>query len=1004
MKRLIFLLNLFLSVTLLYGQQTLTINGKVTDTSGAGMPGVSVSVKGTTHGVVTDANGAYSMQASGQATLVFSFVGFKSHEVPVNNRGIINLVMEEEVVGVEEVVVVGYGTQKVKDLTSSISTVKSDDLAKTPASQPMNALQGKVAGVQIVNDGGPGNSATVRIRGIGSFPGMNNEAPLYVVDGMFYDNIDFLNPTDIETISVLKDASAAAIYGVRAANGVILIETRSGSYNQKTKISYDGYEGYQIDQNVLKMANAQQYTAMANESGSATEVQDVLNSMQKWGRSRVDPNIPVTNTDWYKQVIRDGQIRNHSVGIDGGTEKAKYSLGVNYFYQDGTLKELNNYERMNLRSKVDIKATKWLTVGENMIFSNATKYLDASQAWYNTYFAVPIFPVYDLTNTAAIPFKYASADPLGYRGGQNPFPGMVSDQDQQKILKALATIYMEITLIPKVLTFKSTYNNSYTQVNERVVDLPWFIDNNFQNPHGTLTKTTSSYMNQYWDNILTFTKSFGSHNLTLMAGTSYKDETYQMLSAKGVDFPTLPQSWYIAQSLTIPSTHTDVNDDGLHQYGFSYFGRAAYNYQEKYLLYGTMRADGSSKYQEKWGYFPTVGAGWVVSEENFLKNNDFVPFLKLRGSWGELGNDHIQASDGARTTSVVNTTMGGNLVSGTIAQNTFSSLKWEKTEETNIGLTARFLHNRLSADIDYFSRDTKNAAIPVNIPLIGGSVLKAVGTIRNSGFECTLNWSDKITDKLSYNIGANFATLKNQVRNLYGQPYINYGTPEFQQRSYVGHPLNAYYGWKIAGVYQNQAQINADPIAVANGLVPGDFKYVDKNHDGVIDGSDRVILGSYFPNLTYGGNIGLKYQNFDLSANFYGQSGNSILNRRRGEMLWTNDGNLDADLAVNRWHGDGTSNKYPSSAGLLKVWNQKMSDYFVNDGKFWRIQNVQVGYTFKNQSWLNGNFPETRIFLTADHPLTHFKYQGFTPEVANGYDDVTYPIPAIYTIGLNIKF
>jgi len=252
MKRLIFLLNLFLSVTLLYGQQTLTINGKVTDTSGAGMPGVSVSVKGTTHGVVTDANGAYSMQASGQATLVFSFVGFKSHEVPVNNRGIINLVMEEEVVGVEEVVVVGYGTQKVKDLTSSISTVKSDDLAKTPASQPMNALQGKVAGVQIVNDGGPGNSATVRIRGIGSFPGMNNEAPLYVVDGMFYDNIDFLNPTDIETISVLKDASAAAIYGVRAANGVILIETRSGSFNQKTKISYDGYEGYQIEIRIFR--------------------------------------------------------------------------------------------------------------------------------------------------------------------------------------------------------------------------------------------------------------------------------------------------------------------------------------------------------------------------------------------------------------------------------------------------------------------------------------------------------------------------------------------------------------------------------------------------------------------------------------------------------------------------------------------------------------------------------------------------------------------------------
>ena len=979
------------------------ISGKVKDDANSPLPGVTVQVKNTQRGTLTDQDGNFSISANPVDTLVFSMVGVVTQKIPVGSNTSLSVVLLTEEKLLQEVVVVGYGTQKVKDLTSSITTIKSEELTKAATGQAMQGLQGKIAGLQIVTNGGPGNSPTVRIRGIGSFPGMNNEAPLYVVDGMFYDNIDFLNPKDIETISVLKDASAAAIYGVRAANGVILIETKSGAYNQKTKITYDGYEGYQVDQNVLKMANAQEYTAVAMASGSATEVQDVLNSMQKWGRSRVDPNIPATNTDWYKEVIRAGLIRNHSLGFDGGTEKAKYSIGINYFYQDGTLKEKNDYERLNLRTKVDLKATDWLTLGGNIIFSNANKYNDISNAWYNTYFAVPIFPKLDATNTAAWPTPYASADPLGYRDGQNPFPTMDNDQDQQKILKVLSTMYMEFTLIPKMLTFRSTYNNSYTQVNERAVYLPWFIDNHFENLHSSLTRTTSSYLNQYWDNILTFTKSFGGHNVTVMAGSSYKVETYQMLTGQGIDFDyKQDQSWYISQSLTKPST--GVSDDGLRQYGLSYFGRIAYNYRDKYLVYATMRADGSSKYQQKWGYFPTIGAGWVISEENFLKNNDYIPYLKLRASWGRLGNDHIQASDGARTTQVVNTTMGGTLVTGTVAQNTFSYLKWEQTEETNVGLTAKFLKSRLSADFDYYIRDTKNAAIPVNIPLIGGSVLKAVGTIRNSGIECALNWADKITDKLSYTVGANFATLKNEVRDLYGQPYINYGTPEFQQRSYVGHPLNAYYGWKIAGVYQNQAEINADPIAVANGLVPGDFKYVDQNGDKKIDGNDRVILGSYFPNFTYGFNLGLNFMNFDFSASLYGQSGNSILNRRRGEMLWTNDGNLDADLATNLWHGEGTSNKYPSSAGLLKVWNQKMSDYFVNDGKFWRIQNVQIGYTLKKQQWLNGNFPVIRISFTADHPLTVFKYQGFTPEVANGYDDITYPVPAVYTLGVNVTF
>ncbi len=1004
MKKLIFLLNLFLSVTFLYAQQSAAISGKVSNAAnGDPIPGVTIIVKGTTTGVITDLNGNYSIKAAGNGTLVFSFVGMIPEEVSINNRSTINVQLKDQTIDVSEVVVVGYGTQKVKDLTSSITTVKSDELVKTPTGQAMQALQGKVAGLQVVSSGAPGDSPTIRVRGIGSYPGANNEAPLYVVDGMFFSNIDFLNTSEIASISVLKDASAAAIYGVRAANGVVLIETKSGGFNQKTQISYSGYYGTQNAQNVLKMANAEQFTTMANESGSAPDALFVLNAMQRYGRSRINPNVPDVNTDWYKEVIRPAAIQNHSLDVSGGSDKTSYHIGTNYFAQDGILNMNNGYTRMNMSAKLDIKATDWLTIGGNMNFSNALKDNANSSAWKDAYFAVPIMPVMDESNTLARPIRYANAQDLGYRSGENPFPTLNYTKGQLKIRKLLANFYATVDLIPKKLSFKTTYNNAYSGLDERTVDLPYFIGNSFQRPDASINKIASTYFDQIWDNVLTFNNSYGDHNITVMAGTSYRDEAYNKLFAQGLNFPTEnQQSWYINQAGKI--VEAGVGDDGAHVYGLSYFGRISYNFKEKYLLYGTMRADGSSKYQEKWGYFPTVGAGWVMSEESFLKGNKVVDFLKLRASWGELGNDKIQASDGATTTSVVNTAINGVLVPGTVTSSTFSSLKWEVTEEKNLGITAKLLRSRLSVDADYFVRDTKNAAISVTIPAIGGSVLKNVGIIRNSGFELALNWNDKITDKLRYTIGGNISTLKNEVRNLYGQPYIDGGTAEFRQRSIVGQPLLSYFGREVVGVYQNAAEIAADPIAVANNLVPGDLKYKDQNGDKILNDDDRVVLGSYFPTMMYGFNLGLTYEDFEFSANMLGQSGNKILNRKRGEVIWTADGNMDADLANNRWHGDGTSNKYPSSSGLRRGWNQKMSNYFVEDGSFFRIQNVQLAYNIRNKELFGTKLPNMRVSLTADRPLTMFRYHGFNPEVADGFDNQTYPIPAVYTVGLNINF
>lgn len=1003
MKKLFVLLNLLLSVSLLFAQNTISVKGKVTDASNESVPGASILIKGTMQGTITDVDGVFTIQADPQATIVVSFIGMKTQEIPVNNRTSINVQMHEESFNVDEVVVVGYGTQKVKDLTSSISTVKSEDLVKTPSGQAMQSLQGKVAGLQVVSNGAPGNSPTIRVRGIGSYPGNNNEAPLYVVDGMFFDNIDFLNPTDIASISVLKDASAAAIYGVRAANGVVLIETKSGTLNQKSEITYDGYYGTQIAQNVLKMANAEQFTTMAMESGSAADASFILNAMQRYGRSRINPNVPDVNTDWYNEIMRPAQIQNHSLGVTGGNQKTTYSLGASYFDQEGILDMKNQYQRFNLRSKIDFKVNNWITIGGNMIFSNALKWGEQAGAWNQAYFAVPILPVYDEQNVNAWPEKFANAQDLGYRSGQNPMPSLKYNTDRLKVRKMLANFYAKLDLIPEKLSFKTTYNHAFTSLDQRVVNLPYFIGNSFQQKDATLTRWMTNYSDQIWDNVLTYNDKFGKHGVTAMLGTSYRDEASNALGAQGLNFPTdNEQSWYIDQAAT--KVADKVGDNGTHQYGFSYFGRLSYNFDERYLVYATMRADGSSKYQQKWGYFPTIGAGWVVSEESFLKGNELINFLKLRASWGQLGNDNIQASDGATTTSIVQTAINGVLVSGTKTSNTFSSLKWEVTEETNVGLTSRLLENRLAVDADYYIRDTKNAAIYVNIPAIGGSVLKNVGIIRNSGIELSLNWNDKLGKDFKYSVGANISTLKNEVRDLYGQPYIDGGSAEFRQRSIVGQPLLAFFGREVVGVYQNQAEVDADAFAKANGLVPGDFKYKDQNNDGKIDDSDRVVLGSYFPTFMYGFNFNVSWKNFELSANMVGQSGNKILNRKRGELIWTADGNLDADLAINRWHGDGTSNKYPSSSGLRRGWNQKMSNYFVEDGSFFRVQNVQLAYNLKKQHAFGVAVPDTRISLTADRPLTFFKYNGFSPEVANGIDTQTYPVPAVYTLGLNIKF
>ena len=1020
MRKPFLIIILLFSFATLFAQEKVMISGQVVDGSGVTLPGVSVLEKGTTNGTVTDIDGNYSLPVSQGGTLVFSYIGYATQEIEVGQSNRINVEMKEDVIGLEEVVVVGYGGLKVKDLTSSIATIKAGELVKTPAGQTMQALQGKVAGMQIVNAGAPGGSPTVRIRGVGSFPSSSDSEPLYVVDGMYFDNIDFLNPSDIETLSVLKDASASAIYGVRAANGVVLITTKQGALNTKSRITYEGYIGVQVPQNVLQMANAEQFVNYVNQIDQQTELEpgeehvedfySIENAMQRYGRSRVNPNLPDVNTDWYAEIMKSyARQQNHSLSFFGGNNKTTYSLGLSYFDQEGLLETKNSYKRLNIRSKIDHQANSWLKTGVNFNVSNGIRYIGSDAAWFRAYHAVPVLPVYDNENYEALvaanipnPSNYASADILDYRNSQNPFLDLAYNEERQDIRKILSGIYAEVELIPKKLKFKSNYNVSMAFLKIRKIGLPYFITNDTYVDVSSLESARETYVNQFIDNTLTYNDSFGKHNLTVMGGTSYRDEWEDKLIGKAKDVPLNENAWYIGQSGAIESKTADDSAERI--YGLSFFGRVSYNYNNRYIAYFTLRHEGTSKYQDKWGTFPAFGLGWIVSEENFFQGVNFIDYLKIRGGWGKLGNDKIDREDGANTTNPVYLAIDDTQVNGTTTTSTFGYLGWETVKGTNIGLNAELFDGRLSIESDYFIRDTENAAIPVSLKLQSGSVRKNVGTIRNSGFELAIGWNGKITKDLKYTVGGNISTLKNEVRDLYGQEYINGGSAEFRQLSQVGEPLLSFYGYEVEGVYQNQAEIDADPIAVANELVPGDFKFKNQNNDEVLDDNDKVFLGSYIPTFNYGGFLGLSYKNFDFSMNIMGQRGNKILNRKRGEIIWTNDTNIDADLATGLWNGEGTSNKYPSASGLRRGWNQNFSDYFIEDGKFFRIQNIQIAYNIKGSKLIGEGMPDARIYLTAEKPLSIFKYNGFNPEVPDGIDRQFYPVPSVYTVGLNLNF
>ena len=998
MKKLISLM-IALTATLAAHAQGYLVQGTVSDEVGP-MFGATVVEAGTSNGVATDLDGHFTLRVSSADSQVeVSCIGyatqtFKASEVPAN------ILLTDDTTFLDEVVVVGYGTQKSKDLTAPIVNVKGEELSRQVAANPMSALQGMVSGVQITQSGAPGAGPSVKIRGVGSIGDYAN--PLYVVDGAFMDNIDFLSSNDIESLTVLKDASAAAIYGVRAANGVILVTTKKGS-SGKVRVAYDGYVGVQIPTNIMKLANTEQYVEMYNLMYPDATPKNVA-------------DYTGVSTDWYSELGRPARTHSHSMDLSGGTEKTNYSVGLSYYYQDGIMNYCtNDYNRFNLRARLDQTMTSWLKMGVNTVVSRYDKNNPNSGVYYQAFVNPPVYGVYSDANTEAYPVNFDSPQRYGYPNSYgNPAASAYYSHSTDNGLKTVFSIYAEATITPK-LKFKTSYNLDFNFADQQSYTPEHFVGGSQGTSVSSFTKTYAYGTYQIFDNTLTYADTVGPHNFTAMLGQSTRMQYNAWLTGSASSVPDFDDA---SRYLVNGSYRNQVATDGAGRYnGISFFARGTYSYKDKYLATVTFREDGSSKYQDKWGFFPSIGLGWNISDEAFMKNSPFN-YLKIRASWGMLGNDNVPANDiNIAGTSGVDSSavFGDTLVDGIGAQTVYQNyLKWEVVTETNIGADFALMDSRLSGDIDFYRRVTDRVVFHAPIATGGGvaSLLANNGKVLNTGVEFAIKWADSVGE-LNYNLGMNATFNHNEVLALEGRENIPGALTNgaYATMTQVGYPIGAFWGYKVDGIFQSEydAQM-ADVTQLSTGA--GYFQYHDfaGNADGTPDGkiteADRVYLGSPLPWLMLGMNLGLNWRHWDFSMVMNANIGNKIFNAKRLNKQVFSDGNFDYDFYKNAWRKDSPSTTYPTPKVLSEQLMAQSNSFFVEDGSMFRIQNIQIGYTFKNV-FGNGSI---RAYLSAQRPLSLFRYNGFTTEIggspiANGIDGSSvYPMQSIYSFGVNMNF
>ncbi len=969
--------------------QTKTVKGKVTDAeTGETLPGVNVIVSGTTKGTTTDMDGAFSIDLGpSETSLSFTFVGFKTNTVLVGERTIIDVSLETDVSVLEDVVVIGYGTVKKSDLTGAVGSLKGSDLTKIPSSSPVMALQGKVAGVQVTSSSGaPGSGPIVRIRGVGTF---NNSGPIYVVDGVILDDINFLNSGDIQSIEVLKDASATAIYGSRGANGVIMVTTKKGTQGQEyPTINFSADYSIQKLNKRIDLLNGKEFATIANEitPGSFNNVD------------------AVPNTDWQDLIFDTAPMQNYQVSIAGASSKAQYYVGVGYFNQKGIIPK-SSYERLTIKLNNTYTISKSIRLGNNLAFTPYTQQNTNGNSVFVVYRAQPTIKPYQPDGS------YSPVPGVG-----NVLADLQYTNSYNTGIRSVGNFYGEVDFL-KGFTFRSSFGVDFSYGKSKSFTPIFFVSPQQQNSTSDLNKSYGDGGTWLWENTLTYRKEIGKHRINAVAGYTMQETSSESISASGQNILRDGQDfWYLNSGNIVPTSVNNGVDLNQNYSMISYLFRANYTFDNRYLFTVTYRRDGSSKFtpSNQYANFPSVALGWNVINEDFVKDTKLFSNLKLRASYGVVGNEKISYS--RQFSSVLNgqgAVFGtGEILNDGSTYGVFGNpdLVWESTYQTDIGLEVGFLEDKLTAEIDYYNKLTKDILVDLPIPGyqgngIGAAITYNAAEVLNTGLELSLNWADELSAGFRYKIGGMITSIHNETMQVMGTgddgDYINNqaGTTKTKK----GLPIGAFYGYVTDGIFQNQAELDAYPHLSNAGI--GDIRFVDTDNNGILNGEDRTYIGSPIPKILYGFNAEASFKSFSISIDFQGQQGNKIYNAK--ETVRPDLYNFEQHY-FNRWTGEGTSNSEPraSSGG----YNFLQSDRFIQDGSYFRLRSISLAYSLPKSLMEKISMRSAQVYVRGTNVFTSSKYTGYSPEVSNdnvlenGIDTGLYPVPSVYSVGFNISF
>lgn len=987
-------------------QQAKTVTGTVTDVSGEPIIGANIRIKGTTTGTITDIDGNFSIKAEPQSVIEVSYIGYLTQETVINNQKSIRFLLKEDTKTLDEVVVIGYGVQKKADLTGSVANINTEKLNTQSNANIGQALQGKIAGVDIVSQGGaPGSGTRIMVRGIGT---LNNASPLYIVDGMYMNSIDHINPNDIASIDVLKDASSAAIYGSRAANGVIIVTTKEGSNTEGKPI---------IDLSVnLGISTASKFLDMLDAKGWA-EVTTI--ARQAIGKPALDMATDLANkpdNDWQDIMFRPALMQNYNLSVKGGGKYSTYYTGLGYFNQDGIVKG-TNYQRYNIQSKNDYKRGIF-SAGTNLIISfshDKPLHQELRGGMIGTILqSVPTLEKYDDTREGGYGGTYGDVVNI-------PHPLAIIDDNimdrYNENVKIFANLYAQIELF-KGLKYKLNLTPDFSF--ERYKNYLNKYDFGLAtNSITQLTERQRRRRNILVENLLTFDRTFGEHKISALAGYTYQDSRFRHIQAYGEG---LPQG---LEEIDAATTNRSNEGNSWRSVLTSILGRVFYSYQNKYLFTATIRRDGSSKFgkNNRYGYFPSFSLGWNVAEEKFMENVHWLDQLKLRGGYGVLGNQEIDNYQYSSTiTTGINYPDGnGGLLQGAFPKNFANpDIKWEETAMTNVGIDFMAFNNRLSLTADYYVKNTKDILLTVPIPISSGGAndpIRNAGKIRNNGFEFNLGWMDQPNPDISYGINLIGSFNKNKVIAMGSESGSIKGGSTNQNittsETKAGYPIGGYWLISTAGYFNSQEEVDAyakDGKKIQPAAEPGDIKFVDANNDGVINDDDRVFQGSPFPDFTFALNGNMRYKNFDLSIGLQGVLGNKIYNATRQTLEDVTKGSNFLASCLDYWTPENKNASHPRLTWDDPNRNTRAeSDRYLENGSYLRLRSVQLGYTFP-QTWFKGAIQHARVYINAENLFTITSYSGYSPDVNadnayyRGFDNFIYPTNRTFMLGLNVTF